>query len=105
MQSVRTGIAYVPYASRFAGRIDPLTNCCTALRSSDELQSARNNAVGIELQEEAHRTKDLLMPNVRYLDERKANPPAGKNEHSSGETSAERERGRSAVAPWRIPWQ
>lgn len=45
------------------------------------------------------------MPNVRYLDERKANRSAGKNEHSSGETSAERERGRSAVAPWRIPWQ
>src|SRR3954447_21929344 len=45
------------------------------------------------------------MPNVRYLDERKANPSARKNEHSSGETSAERERGRSAVAPWRIPWQ
>ena len=45
------------------------------------------------------------MPNVRYLDERKANRSAGKTEHSSGETSAERERGRSAVAPWRIPWQ
>jgi membrane protein len=45
------------------------------------------------------------MPNVRYLDERKASPSARKYEHSSGETSAERERGRSAVAPWRIPWQ
>jgi membrane protein len=46
-----------------------------------------------------------IMRNVRYLDERQADRSPGKRDVSPDERSGHGERGRQAVAPWKIPWQ
>ena len=43
------------------------------------------------------------MPNVSYLNERKPSGPAANNNVS--DASADKQRGRQAATPWRIPWR
>src|SRR3954454_13217197 len=50
-------------------------------------------------------SQSCLMPNVRYLNDRRTDRSAAKHETSPEDASAAHKRGRSAVAPWEIPWQ
>ena len=50
-------------------------------------------------------SQSCLMPNVRYLNDRKTDRSAANRETSPDQASAAQRRGRRAVAPWEIPWQ